>query len=207
MTPLADYLTMRENEDVYVEFFEHFVRNVVGKIEYKHRLAHGCPESSQDMCTVADEAFALLLLDNNYERWVDIEENRDESDQMRQAFVREYGTKASVRHWMSSVKPKYTGSGLNLVKAPVVPLANRKGANQSSSNATTEKAWSEEGIQRFNELVEEVKTNRATFDQTWFPKYLATVRDTDADSDGDEDGGEGKKKKKKMTMPYVGLWD
>jgi hypothetical protein len=65
--PLVDILQMRENkEDSYRIFCDHVLSQVVGKNDWKTRAGK---ETISSIATVSDEAFSILLLENNYQVW------------------------------------------------------------------------------------------------------------------------------------------
>ena len=65
-------MELRENNVCYYsEFFTYFVKPVVGSTDWETRLL-SLKLVPEDLCTPSDEAFALLLLENNFVRWLDI---------------------------------------------------------------------------------------------------------------------------------------
>jgi hypothetical protein len=67
--PLDSILEMRENkEDSYQIFCDHVLSQVVGKNDWKTRAGK---EMISSIATVSDEAFAILLVENNYQVWED----------------------------------------------------------------------------------------------------------------------------------------
>ena len=55
---------------MYNIFYDSFLPCVVKKTVFDHQVSVARNDST--LCTVSDEAFALLLLKNSWERWVDI---------------------------------------------------------------------------------------------------------------------------------------
>jgi hypothetical protein len=60
------------------------------------------------MYTVSDEAFTLLLLENNYDRWTDIYKNRLEEPTVVETDDNAATMETRNRKWESDVSPKYT---------------------------------------------------------------------------------------------------
>ena len=60
----------RRNKQVYPIFFDRFLSSVVKKSVFEHQVRVATNDST--LCTVSDEAFALLLLENSWDRWLDI---------------------------------------------------------------------------------------------------------------------------------------
>ena len=86
--------TRRTDMNMYADFFTLFVAPVVGKKKFEHQCY---VQKLSEFVSVSNEALALLLYDNNYDRWLDMGKNKD---------------------WtMSSVRPKYTTGG-NAIQTP-----------------------------------------------------------------------------------------
>ena len=96
----------QENEEefnyAYVVMFSRFLRCTVGKQLWWKRVDYA--DNDEDLCTVSDEAFTLLVLENNWERWQNIY-NRLDGDVGHRRSIR-------VREYISDVKPKYTSGGI-----------------------------------------------------------------------------------------------
>ena len=137
---------------MYFDFATYFIAPVVGK---RHFESNNWQLIFKEYCTISDEAFALLVFENNYNRWLNMALNNNWTE--------------------SSVRPEYTTGGNTnqtpkLVKASKV---NKKG-NQSKSGLKPEEeevhennsstsmyqGWSIQGIRRFNELYKLVKNER-----------------------------------------------
>ena len=121
----------------YCFFAKHFVSVVVGKKKfegYSNRFAFS------GYVTVSDEAFALLLLENNYNRWIDM---------------------GKTGNWLySDVHPLYTSGG-NVKQTPKPNNVNKSiskknfpnlGTNLSTPSTAKYQGWSNKGIKRFNYL-------------------------------------------------------
>lgn len=105
-----------------------FMPCIVGKTRFKKRLIQKGIEESK-LSTPSDEAFLYLLLENYYDRWVDISKNMDEG------LVRtERGLKGWK--WESDVPPKYVTGGIKY--------------NDTSQNHQSSKGWSAEGLKQYN---------------------------------------------------------
>jgi hypothetical protein len=66
MPELSDILMMRQDGETYAVFCENLLSQVVGRNEWKTR---GGSALISEIATVSDEAFAILLLENNYDVW------------------------------------------------------------------------------------------------------------------------------------------
>ena len=150
---MNDFLKGRE-ETSFEIFFKNFVPAIVAKQKFKCRLFSTEKQSIQ-MCTISDEAFTLLLLENNYDRWIDVYKNKyNNHPSLPNAEVAEDETRK--RKWESDVSPKYTEGGIVYTDA-------RK---------MTHRGWNDEGIRRFNALSIIVKQDRIAnpkvLPESWF---------------------------------------
>jgi hypothetical protein len=101
----------------------------------------------KSLCSVSDEAFALLLLENSFEWWLDLFSNHT-GPVMQQHGVRQ-------REFQSDVPTVYTRGAIKYDKTSVTQLV---------------KGWSAEGIVRFNTLFDLVKKDRREnpdFERHW----------------------------------------
>ena len=65
-----DILKLRQDSTgLYFNFIEYFIAPVVGKIFYKENR---CDRLMSDYISVSDEAFAILIFENNYDTWCDM---------------------------------------------------------------------------------------------------------------------------------------
>jgi hypothetical protein len=70
-----EWLTLRDNkDDWYNVFFDLFVINVVGAAKFRSRVVQQFVSS---FVTISDEAFALLVLENCEEKWMDMYEKKE----------------------------------------------------------------------------------------------------------------------------------
>ena len=66
---LVQVLELRQNRQAYTWFCEKLLRCVVGTRAWDKACAH---ERLSSYATITDEAFALLVFENNFSRWVDM---------------------------------------------------------------------------------------------------------------------------------------
>ena len=65
---LEDIMCLRKNQnDGYFFFYDCILRCVVAKMKWKHLVRRNLPIDT--LITVSDEAFALLVLENGWEKW------------------------------------------------------------------------------------------------------------------------------------------
>ena len=87
--------------------------------------------------TVSDEAFALLVLENNWERWLDIN-NKSKNNYI----------------------PTKRNRGDKPVESDILPLYTNINGNSANAGKEVNRGWTEAGIKRLNELCTMVKEDR-----------------------------------------------
>jgi len=147
---MKEFLEGRKNTEAYSVFLERFVPCVTMKTSWDRRLATAKTDSSKtktSLCTISDEAFALLLLENSFDRWLDI------FTSTKGAVMQRRGVKQ--RAFQSDTPTLYTKGGIKYNKTDVTEAV---------------KGWSDTGIRRFNCLFEQVKQDRMAnpdFERMW----------------------------------------
>src|SRR5687767_14558934 len=113
--PVSIVDTRRKAITMYCDFVTFFVAPVVGKKRFES-LCHREPLSN--FVTISDEALALLIFQNNYDRWLDMGKNDN---------------------WKSSsVRPRYTTGG-NASQTPKSSTSKKsKGSTKDNSNDTND---------------------------------------------------------------------
>ena len=103
---MATFLKGRLEVAAYKLFILRFVRPIVGLIEFDRRV-NNTQLKAFELCTVSDEAFAMLVLENNYDRWLDIFERNDckKPHPKRQK-------ESKRKQFYSDKKPLYTEGGI-----------------------------------------------------------------------------------------------
>ena len=140
---------------MYKVFFENFLPCVIKKSVFDRQVS--VATNDKTLCTVSDEAFALLLLENSFDRWQDIYRLRKGEVTPKRGQKR--------REFESDVPTKYTKGGI--VYDKTVKNNDPKG-------------WSAEGIKRYNELYATVKMDRKankTFTINWLEQKKANLLD------------------------------
>jgi hypothetical protein len=148
---MKDIVEGRKNEEAYSAFFEHFLPCATKKTLWDRHIAKAVSNSNskkfQSLCTISDEAFALLLLENSYNQWLDLFLNN------RGPVMQRRGVKQ--RGFQSNVPTSYTRGGIKYDKTDMTQPV---------------KEWSEEGMARFNALFDQVIADRAEnpdFERRW----------------------------------------
>lgn len=176
-TSLEEFMKMRAGDyATYAMFCREFLSCVVGKLRFRKntRLV-----SMDEAATVNDEAFALLLLENSYDRWVDVWTNRQNTNNWL----------GKHKRWESEVKPRYTNGGL------IFTEGKRK-----------YKGWSEEGIDRYNALVKLVKRDRAKHPY-FADKFLEEEKASYEQMSGKKAAESTKSTKRPPTRAQHELWE
>ena len=115
--------------------------------------------ADEDITTVSNEAFVLLILENNWKRWLKIYWQNDGNITPMKG--------GGKRYLDCDVLPKYTRGG-------AMPGA------QAERTGDFGKGWTNEGIQCFNELFDKVKEDRhhdPHFITNWPEKERERLRD------------------------------
>ena len=133
---LEAFLELRQNKEVFTMFVKNFLKPAYST-KWKAKRCEKDTKRLSDIITVSDEAFVLLTLENNWERWIDINNKCDNN------YTPSTRREPSAND--SNVMPKYTH--INKKKDDI---ANKK----------VWRGWNEEGIVRFNELCKAVKVDR-----------------------------------------------
>ena len=169
---LDELLEIRENEEAFTMFVKNFLKPVYST-KWKAKRHKQETKRLSDIVTVSDKAFVFLALENNWERWIDI------NNKAKNAYTASTRGK-STTIIDSNVMPKYTY--INKKRTDVDPKeiapANWKG-------------WNNEGILRFNDLCIKVKDDRREF-STIDKDILAAV-------EPEENQQRPKKRRKKLT--------
>ena len=128
---LEEFQELRSNREAFFAFMQHFLKQCYIR-KWTTKLSNAIKISS--ILTVSDEAFVLLILENNWDRWMDLNKKSDNK------YVP--SKRGSENPIVSDVKPMYTN------------INGRAGSNEVN------RGWSKEGIKRFNVLCGMVKEDR-----------------------------------------------
>jgi hypothetical protein len=145
----------RRKAKMYEIFFYDFLPCVIKKSVFD--CQGSIATNDRTLCTVSDEAFAMLLLENNFDRWQDIY-------QLQKGEVSPKGGQKR-REFESDIPIRYTEGGI--VYDKTVKNNDPKG-------------WSTEGMKRYNGLYAMVKEHHKTnetFTIHWLAKRKANLLD------------------------------
>ena len=149
---IQEILLGRKNVECYSFFFDKFVSLIEKKTLFKEHLKTA--KDDEGVISISSEAFALLILENHWDRWLDIYERSGGKIMTR--------TGVKMKHYESSIQPKYTRGGLK---------------NGKERNIGIGKGWSLEGIYRYNILQQMVATdrqeNQGLFIRAWLEEKRA----------------------------------
>ena len=156
---LEEYLQGRRITSVYMIVYDHFIPCVSTSKAYKESIRERLVEveDNSELFTMSDEAFTLLILENYYDRWMDIYHSTGGVPRRR------LGSRKK-KEPDSEVKPKYTAGGIVY----------------KNSTDTKGKGWQDDGILRYNELFEWVEQDRANND-LFMTRYLELKRKNEND--------------------------
>ena len=159
---LEDLLEGRKNAKVYGEFFHYFLPCIGRKTYWKHIIMEA--KTDRDVSTVSNEAFALLLLENQWDCWVNLYLESNGVVTSKKGQKRSYSN--------GTVVPKYTRGGVTYTN----PSSNEKVQTEE-----IQRGWSKNGIKRFNELFHIVKKDRKEnplFIEQWLREEKIRLGDT-----------------------------
>ena len=149
-----DFCKGRKHKKIYTTFFTRFVPAVVGPELFRQRLQAANGDTAADtVCTISDEAFALLLVENSYDRWADIYKKTGGIPKQRRG--------DRTRQCNSDIAPQYTHGGIRYLL----------------HETTKTKGWTTTGIQRYNELFRMVQIDRkrTSFMKKFIEQQKATI--------------------------------
>jgi hypothetical protein len=150
-------MKLRDDEEAYKVFFKYFVKCVTKKSLFESKLQTAMTDA--DFCTQSDEAFALLLLENSWDRWSDIYSKNPEALYFRR------GKKTEV---VCNVQTLYTKGGIK--------YNSGEATNNDQVRTIHKKGWSPEGIVRYNELFTKVGLSRTTKPK-WILDFIDSMRE------------------------------
>ncbi len=166
---LGDYRQLRAKPEAFFNFCMYFLPIVTGWLNFRQDRVI---MAISDIATVSDEAFALLLLENNWDKWKEqayvryreimeaeessINEDMDLEKQQEEA-----------RKKRKDIRARAQRSGTEKTKIVEAELKKSSFFNQSlwtDGKRTGYKfeGWSVEGMTRFNELTSTVAMDRRT---------------------------------------------
>ena len=151
---LAEFLQGRSLTATYSIVYGKFIPCISSSKVYKQEIRERLLDKNDnsELFSMSDEAFTLLLLENYFDRWMDI--YTKEGGVPR----RKIGSRRK-KEVDSDVKPKYTSGG-------VVYNARKEAKG---------KGWKNDGIQRYNDLFGIVETDRAN-NELFMARFLASQR-------------------------------
>jgi hypothetical protein len=174
----------KDHYPVYKDFLTFFVSGVVG---LRHFDRNKCLQYFGNYITVSDEAFTVLTLENNWERWSDMAE----SDEWRESSVPSKWTTSTEKR-ASNQQPDKVSSDTSVV----TPQARRF------------RGWTAQGINRYNQLFMEIKMERAKKTYRLIEEYCLGEYQSDAEANGNNSH---KRKKvdadKALPIAIHELWD
>ena len=184
---LEDILNLSAGGEAYVWICSTLMSCVVGYKVWNRRCFK---ELLSDFSTDSDESFLVLVVENNYQRWMEearhttgtvvVQTKEDNEDGEDNDDNDEEPTEEHNEHWKENLPPaKYTNS--------VGSSSSGKGSNRRCSG------WSKEGFKRFNTLYALVKEDckrRANFELDLKEQCQGQRNKTDKNDSAESDGEE-----------------
>jgi hypothetical protein len=132
---------------MYVDFVSYYVSAVIGLRDFEK---YKCQKLYREYVSVSDEAFAVLTLENNWDRWMEMAAND------------EWTTASVPTKW--TVSRDRTASSAKKARARLeetgIPQARRY------------RGWSPAGINRYNQLYDQLEVERASARAVLFEENL-----------------------------------
>ena len=150
---LDDFLQGRQNFEAYSHFLTYFGPCLGKKTDWRDNVMGATKDN--DILSRSTEAFGLLLLENQWDRWFDFYCMNDGR------ITSKRGQKRAKTD--SRIKPKYTKGGITFNWCK-----DKEAVKEDDDEA--KKGWTNAGIHRFNELYDFVKNDRKKnkgFIQKW----------------------------------------
>ena len=152
---LSEFIKFRGNQKSFDAFVKYFLIKAYSR-EWQNATVDSSTRLSTVM-TVSDEAFVCLVLENNWERWLNI----NDKSKNRYAPSR----RGSSDRITTNILPKYTNIN----------------GHPSNEGESIIRGWSDAGIARFNELCKIVKKDRkqnATVENVVFETIRSEMMET-----------------------------
>ena len=153
------------DERVMMRFCDSWLSCVIGKNDWKKRRTK---EKISEIATASDEAFALLVLENIWDEWIKVPiEEWENSKNKRQEDDEEDDEEEAV--------------GVEKASQDLQEGARRKGRCRAGKYtkgyiaAGKYMGWTNEGMEKYNDLLKQVKADRAK-DSEFEEKYLERNR-------------------------------
>jgi hypothetical protein len=158
-----------DNYPVYRDFCSFFVSGVVG---IRHFDRSKCLKRFSKYVSISDEAFTVLTLENNWERWSSMAFHDD---------------------WKESNVPSRWTTSKEKRAVKKAAIGNESSEDDEKPQARKFRGWSAQGIARYNQLFAEIKQERENDTYKDFENYCLEEFEREA-----EEQGRGKYKRRKV---------
>jgi hypothetical protein len=128
---------------IYKDFVTFYVSGVVGIRQFNRNKSH---TRYRTYVTVSDEAFAVLTIENNWDRWASMAGNEN----MKESTVSSMYTTLRDKRKTQKLQREDTND------------SDSGGENDNVPQARRYRGWSALGIARYNQLFDEIKEYRTT---------------------------------------------
>ena len=184
---LADRF-QQEDYPVYKDFISYYVSGVVGIRRFERNKCHAKYSS---YVTISDEAFAVLTLENNWDRWSSMAKSKAWRD-----------SDVATKWTTTKDRRKHAAGTGDQNKTPTLS------ANDGVPQARRYRGWSAQGIARYNQLFNEIKVERTKQSFLEFEEYLIEEFQEEAERDGQQ-GNKRQKVDNEKPLPVAQheLWN
>jgi hypothetical protein len=141
---LVDILELSKGGNAYKWVCSKMMQCVVGYSKWQRRCFK---EHMSEFTTDSDESFLVVVIENNYQRWLDEAQYLANNTSNQAKTTTKPANEDIEEQWKENLAPaKYTNAGMS--------ASNSKGSNRRCGG------WSKEGYKRFNALYAMVKEDR-----------------------------------------------
>ena len=212
---LLDYETM--NKDVLICFLNMSMCGSAN-VRFKERMVY---EKLSDAITISEEAFAILVFENGFQRW-EYQARMERDKKIKEKTSKQIKKKKKEKQTNDdgnesdedSIEANDIENGSNHANDQTIPkvLYQRNVTSKKSKNHTAGK-WLDKGIKRYNELLVMVKNSRNSNWRTEFENDLQQRYINDADDNNLESYNRKRKKEgetlktKKVRVQAMNMFD
>ena len=169
-----DFIDCRDRRTIHKALMDKFVMIVVSKRIWKERLKKPLTNIGE-LCSVSDEAFALLVLENGWDNWCDTHilhggkfkrrprKKKNNKRKLSALLDDESGGEEDEEEAANEEENKENKSNQEEQSKEVYPISKvpLKWTMHKNNDQASYFQWTNEGIKRFNTLYDIVKERRA----------------------------------------------
>ena len=188
-----DTLDQRFEEfNMYADFVVFYISAVIGLRRFEKNK---CRKPYSDYVTVSDEAFAVLTIENNWLRWMDMAKEKHWKD-----------SPVPTKWTVTRDKPTATSIGKSKKRAVVSHSDTLNDMKEHGPQARRYRGWSVHGINRYNQLFDQIEKERTTKRGKRFETNLMSHFQRDEDRNAANKGTKTRVEAAALPTPKHELW-